>query len=81
MRTFVLEIFCYGMKIDIVYLQFNMIVKTPKKVVNEKWILSNPSDYKRWSSDEGFSISNGEKDNSYGSLTCPLCRKKYIRIK
>jgi hypothetical protein len=49
--------------------------------IQEKWILSKPSDYKRWSSDEGFSISNGEKDNSYGSLTCPLCRKKYIRIK
>lgn len=49
-------------------------------IIQEKWILSKPSDYKRWSNDEGFSISNGEKNDSYGSLKCPLCRKKYIRI-
>ena len=46
-----------------------MIVKTPKKVVNEKWILSKPRD--------GLDMNffRGKKDNSYSRLICQLSRK------
>jgi len=46
--------------------------------VKDAWSLSNPASFDKWISDETRSVDIGSNENTYGTASCPFCRKQYV---
>jgi len=52
---------------------------TAYEIVKEEWGTANPANFSKWIEAENKSILSAA-DCVYGQCTCPLCRRKYVKI-